>query len=181
MDNLPSHTGLYTEKKVVVYPMNIPNFHGRLYTVLIAFVCQLYCTANVLNKIPPFWLTSFALRGPGSFTHSLWSWGGCSMRGEARLLVSIGKHGSMHYAKKISFVLHKSTQEWCSVTFSEKTAERCQCTEERQWPASALLKKGDKQLRLHIQEKWPPCQQTGRHKLLLFYWSLEECATFLQE
>ena len=104
--------------------MNIPNFHGRLYTVLIAFVCQLYCTANVLNKIPPFWLTSFALRGPGSFTHSLGSWGGCSMRGEARLLVSIWKHGSMHYAKRnklcspqkytgvvLSYVFRKDSRE----------------------------------------------------------------------
>ena len=69
-------------------------------------------------------------------------------------------------------------QEWCSVTFSDKTAERYQCTEDRQWPASKLSKRSNKQLRLQIQEKWPLLRQTGWHKLLLFYCSLEECAPF---
>ena len=40
-----------------------------------------------------------------------------------------------------SFVLHKSTQEWCSVVFSDKTAERCQRTEEWQWPVSTLSRR----------------------------------------
>ena len=58
-------------------------------------------------------------------------------------------------------------QEWCSVTFSDETAERYQCTEERQGPASKLSKRSNKQLRLQIQEKWLLLQQTGRHKFLL--------------
>ena len=39
---------------------NIPNFHGTLCAVLIAFIYQLYGTVNMLDEIPPFWRTSFA-------------------------------------------------------------------------------------------------------------------------
>ena len=45
-----------------------------------------------------------------------------------------------------SFALRETTQELCSVTFSDKTAKRCQRTEKQQWPAFALSKWSDKQL-----------------------------------
>ena len=57
--------------EVVVCPMNIPNFHSTLCAVLIAFVCRLYRTVDMLDEIAPFWLMSFALRGPGPFSRSL--------------------------------------------------------------------------------------------------------------
>ena len=37
----------------------------------------------------------------------------------------------------------KCTQEWCSIMFSDKTADRRQRTEERQWPVSALSKRSN--------------------------------------
>ena len=66
------------------------------------------------------------------------------------------------------FVLHESTQEWCSVTFSGKTAKRHQPTVKQQWPVSTLSRRSNKQLRLQTQEKRPLLQQTGWHNLLLF-------------
>ena len=71
-----------------------------------------------------------------------------------------------------SFVLHESTQEWCSVTLSGKTAKRHQLTEEQQWPVSTLSRRSSKQLRLLIQEKRPLLKAAQTPPISLFSWRM---------
>ena len=107
-----------------MYPLNILNFHGMLHAVLLAFVCwhrharrDSAILAYVINFTWPRSLQPLprVMRGSRTAEPSVWcqlqSMQLCSMQGQR------------------SFVLRKSTQEWCSVTFSDKAAERRQYTE----------------------------------------------------
>ena len=60
-----------------------------------------------------------------------------------------------------SFALCEPTQQWCSVTFSDKTAEKHQCTEN---DSGLLPWRSNKQLRLQIEETWLLLQRTEWYK-----------------
>ena len=141
--------------------------------LLIALVCRLYCTVDMLNQIPPFrlhhllhkpqapsaipielWVVDFPRTGklsfPCQFPCQLQSTQLCTIQGQRR------------------FVLCESTQEWCSFTLSDSIEE----------PAHRGLTFVDSQAAQSTSVMYKMARQTRMAQSPFFYYcSLEECAT----